>query len=473
MISISIIGRPNVGKSTLFNVLSSKRIAITHKTAGVTRDALTYQCLRNAYTMCLKDLAGVLGEGPYAEQLTKRGIEEIQKSDIILFVVSVESLVSEDYEIASILRPFMSKVVLVINKVDNEERQWAAHEYHSLGIKNSISISAIHKIHIDTLWHTIDTMSEKIEQARSTEVEHVPQNTIMPLDTASTVADELEDSRSATVHTLQDERVCRLLIVGKPNSGKSSFFNYVLKKPQNLVSSVPGTTRDSTLDYIEWNGIRYGIVDTAGLRRKANVRDELEYFANQRAIEYINSADIVLLFIDVQEGMSEQDKKIASLALSRRKSIVLCLNKWDLVENKEAMKLEMKERIAYLVPQLYFAPLCKLSAKTGVGVEQLFRNIQIIQNQLSTKVATSHINRILQQAMKHHPAPIIKRRRAKLRFVAQSSTNPMCFELHVNAHFLFTESYCSYLIRCIRKQYNFTAIPIFLTISEKENKDLR
>ena len=459
MITVSIIGRANVGKSTLFNTLSSKRIAITHQMAGVTRDVLKYQCIRNNRTLCLQDLAGILGDDPYAEQLTQRGIEEIQNSDIILFIISVENLMAEDYEIASLLRPYMSKVLLVVNKVDNEERQWQAHEYHILGFKNNVSISAIHKKNIDTLWRVIDIMSEKIEKKEIT--------IVSPLQDTTKVSDNNESSDAMSTDTPFHHQTCRLLIVGKPNSGKSSFFNHILKKPQNLVSSIPGTTRDSTLEYIDWKGTRYGIVDTAGLRRKANVKDDLEYFSNTRAIDYINSADIILLFIDVQEGISDQDKKIVSLSLSRRKSIMLCINKWDLIKNKEAMKKEIKNRIAYLVPQLYFSPLCFLSAKTGDGIANVFQNIQIIQKQLSTKIATSHINKILQQAMTHHSAPIIKRRRGKLRFAAQSSTNPMCFELHVNASFLFTDSYCSYLINYIRKQYNFNSIPIFLTLSDK------
>lgn len=450
MKKIVIVGRPNVGKSTLFNALIGKRIAITHESPGVTRDTLRYNCDRNGTWYSLMDSAGLLGEGMYSEELSQRSYEKIPEADCILFTVSVEEISAEDRHILERLRKVAGKVILVVNKVDNETRLWNAHEFYSFGFKDVLPVSAVHRKNIAELWELIE---RRLNPERKDGLGEGQNNSEYTAET------------EAKAESVGVKKAIRLLVVGKPNSGKSSFFNYMLKSPRNLVSPVPGTTRDSTEEMLHVGDKEYCIVDTAGLRKKNKIYDSVEWFASQRSISNINTADIVLLFVDSMEELGEQDKKIATVILSRQKSMIICLNKWDLIQGTGNRKKELIEKLRFRAPQLRFVPVCTISSVRGFGIQKLFHTIDIINVQLHTKIATSHLNRILQQSIKNNPPPIVRRRRGKLRFAAQASSNPMRFELHVNDSSLFSASYAQYLSNYLRREYRLSSIPIFLELT--------
>ncbi len=442
MKTVVIVGRPNVGKSTLFNALLGRRRAITHAEAGVTRDLIKHEFTNASENFCLVDLGGLFGEGLYSPELTERGLAEMKEADLVLFTVSVEGICAEDLHILEKARRCPGELVLLINKVDTEPRELGIHEFHELGIKKSIHVSAAHNRNIDRLWQLIYRSLGIKEKEKDTEQ--------LPKD--------------------EEDRVLRLLIAGRPNSGKSSFFNYVLKRSQNLVSQIPGTTRDSTAEVLRYRDKNYIIIDSAGLRRKARVSDDLEYYSTQRAIGSIASSDIVLLFVDVDRGFAVQDKKIASLAISKQKSIIVCLNKEDLLTGDQEEKKQIIEKIYFHMPQLKYAPVCLLSSLTGKGIPKIFDNITKLHRQLKTSLKTSYVNILFQRFMQENPPPMIKRRRAKIRFAAQASSQPMCFELHVNAKELFSESYVQYLRNSVQKQCELYNIPIFLELTEKESQ---
>lgn len=465
MNTVAIIGRPNVGKSTVFNMLVGKRLAITHQDAGVTRDIKNAKVDFQDHQIEFLDTGGITDEGVFAEQIKQLSYKALDSADVAMLIVSAEELTAEDEELIFFVRKLNMPVLLVVNKADNESREWTSAEYYKFGIGDPIMISALHRRNIDYLWDAIITsLGFKNDHTLSQELAIKSSKTNLDeyLDNED-IANE-DDSESMDFLDTQPPEYIRLIIMGKPNTGKSSLLNAFLGKERTLVSDIPGTTRDIIEEEAEVLGEKFVLVDSAGIRRKNRIYEDVEYYASHRAISAIESSDVVLLLIDVIEGFSEQDKKLASLILRKGKGLVIGLNKWDAIEVKENRLVAEKDRLSYLVPQLHFVSVCPLSAKNHSGFSHLIKEVKNVFQQLYTKINTSMLNKDLEHWVSKTQPPLVKRRRGKMKFIAQSSVNPIVFKARVNNPSFFTEAYKQYIINNIRSTYQIKNIPIQLDL---------
>lgn len=435
---ITIIGRPNVGKSTLFNLLLHKRKAITHARAGVTRDVQRAEVEYSGQQFCFLDTGGITQDGVFGAQVAELSIASVDSAHLVLVLASVEEITAEDEEIFSFVRKIKTPYLLVVNKVDNETREWASHEFYKYGLGEPITISALHNSNIDYLWKKI---FETLCIGASVSLPETPVH--------------LEN----TTHTDMQKSI-RILIMGKPNTGKSSLFNALMGEEKTLVSDIPGTTRDAIELPFTYRGEQYILVDSAGIRKKNKVYDDVEYYSVHRAISAIERSDVVLLVIDVQEGLSDQDKKLASLIIRKGRGILLLLNKWDLIEDKEQRLVAEKDRICYFAPQMHFVPVCPISAKLQEGMQEMMEHVKTMYAQLHEKILTSVLNRDVQNWIAHTPPPMVKRSRGKLKFIVQISSNRVIFQARVNNTALFNESYRQFIVNNIRKTYQLKNVPL-------------
>lgn len=470
MNTVAIVGRPNVGKSTLFNALIKKRLAITHEQAGVTRDIKKYVTEYEGFEITFLDTGGITDEGIFAKQISALSFDAIAQADLIMLLVSATEITPEDEELINIIRQIKTKKILVVNKADNEEREWVATEYYKFGLGEPIMISALHRKNFDVLWDTllrnlnidIDGIRAEravvAEQAKTDPFFHLEHDNQESNDTEYNIdSDKLQN-------TVQPSEI-RLLIMGKPNTGKSSLLNAFLGADRSLVSDIAGTTRDIVEEHVELLGQKFQLIDTAGIRRKNKIYDDVEYYSSHRAISAIDESDVVILLIDVLDGLSEQDKKLASLVIRKGRGIVIALNKWDLIDIKENRLRAEKDRLSFLVPQLQYAPVCAISATEKKGLPELINSVKLLYDQLYTHINTSLLNRDLQKWIERNPPRYtkkgkMKRRQGKIKFIVQTSINPVCFQIKVNNPDLFDESYKQYIINNLRKQYDMSNIPI-------------
>jgi GTP-binding protein len=440
---VAILGRPNVGKSTLFNRLIGKQRAITHPTPGVTRDAVEG-------TFHIRDLEfGLLDTGGYSRdqgeierQVSLKVDRVAEEADLILLLVEVGGLSGADLEFLEQLRRYKDKLLLIVNKVDGDRQALGLGEFYSLGFQHLIPVSATHG-------RNIDALKESIYQAA--------------VKSGYTGAEISPPAGAA-------EKI-RLTILGKPNTGKSTLLNQMLRTEKSLVTDIPGTTRDPVEGQFHYKGRELEVVDTAGIRRKSKVKEAVEYYSVNRSIRSIEEADVVLLVIDAEEGVSDQDKKIASLAARRGRGIILVLNKWDRsVHGKdkaaaEALWREVKDRTRFLFPTLGYAPCLSISALTGLGIESLLDMVVTLFKQLNLNVATPRLNRLLRAWVDEYALPV-RGRNVKIRYATQTSTNPVRFLFFVNNRQGYPKRYNQYLIGRIRRDLGFDKIPLFIEVRE-------
>jgi len=431
---VAILGRPNVGKSTLFNRLLGKRRAITHPTPGVTRDAVEGSIHIRELQFGLIDTGGYNQEGGIIEQrVAAKSAAIAAHCDLILLLVEADGLNGEDLEILEKLRPYQEKMILVVNKVDNEKQAMGLGEFHRAGIPRLIPVSAAHGRNINTLKDSIYEFAAQIGYT-------------------GTGAPDLGPKKSI-----------RLTILGKPNTGKSTLLNQFLKTEKSLVTEIPSTTRDPVEGRFLYKRYHLEVVDTAGIRRKSKVSESVEYYSVNRSIKSIEEADIVLLLIDATEGISDQDKKIAALAARRGRGIILVLNKWDKLEGP--LWPEVRERTRFLFPTLGFAPLLRISARTGWGVVQLLEAVLAVFRQLNRKVATRRLNQALQTWISEYTLPV-RGRNIKIRYATQTGVNPVTFLFFVNHLKGYPKRYNQYLSGRIRRDLGFDKIPLFVEVRE-------
>ncbi len=429
---VAIIGKPNVGKSTLFNALVNKKLAITHKTPGVTHEGTNCLFNYNNHTFLLQDTGGITDEGIFSKEISKRSKDILSRASLIIFVVSVkDDLNAEDYYIIDFLRKQNIVTILVVNKVDTVSLEWEAQNFSSLGFGKTFFVSATHKKNIDGL---LNLICEKI----SMQYDH---SNTTPSNTTAVKKENINDSSHI-----------RLLILGKPNTGKSSLINKI-SNSDLMVSDTPGTTRDICENHFEYNNKPYTLVDSAGIRKKNKILQEIEYYSIHRAITAIENVDIVLLLVSVLNDFSEQDKKLSSLVLRRGKGLVIGLNKWDCLDVTSNRLQAEKDRICFLLPQIHFAPILPLSAKTGYGISKLFKTLQNINTQLYTRINTSKLNNHMKKWILRTPPPIKRGRKGKIKFIAQKGGLPILFVMYVNSPNIFTESYITYIKNQIRKDF--------------------
>src|SRR2546428_10563678 len=467
--NVAIVGRPNVGKSALFNRLIGRRIAVVHDQPGITRDRISAVCTRGTQPFVVWDTGGVAGTGE--SELTghvRRAAEgAIEDSDILLFIVDAKQGLSPmDQELALMLRKSRKPVVLVINKIDNDKQENLVADFASLGFSRSQSVSAEHNRGIAELLRAIDQL--------------------VPLSFASA---EIKYATSHIKHPLA------IAIIGRPNVGKSSLINSIVRSERAIVSELPGTTRDAVDISYQRDGQEFLFIDTAGIRRRGKHSSSVEVFSVMRAERSIRRADICVLIVDLTMGVTAQDKRIAGLIQKARKPAIIILNKWDLVRPKRKGKQAAKQVVEETRARIFFleyAPAVNTSAMTGENVEKLFGLIATIQRAAQKRIGTGVLNRLLRQAFESNPPPLAKGKRLKLFYAAQTRSGGLAresfrslqsaesvlaksplveepfplpeFVLFVNDPRLMNETYRRYLEARIRKTEPYPGLPIILRL---------
>ncbi len=436
---VAVVGRPNVGKSTLFNALAGSRISIVKDTPGITRDRIYADVTWLNYNFTLIDTGGIEPDSNdiILSQMREQAQIAIDTADVILFMVDVkQGLVDADAKVADMLRRSHKPVVLVVNKVDSYQKMMMdVFEFYNLGIGEPMAISAVNQQGIGDLLDVV--------------ISHFPEELLQ--------AEE-------------DERP-RIAIVGKPNVGKSSIINKLLGENRLIVSDIAGTTRDAVDAEVTYNGREYVFIDTAGLRRKKKIKEELEHFMIVRTVSAVERADIVVLVIDAEEGVTEQDAKIAGIAHDRGKGIIIAVNKWDAVEKDDKTIYRFTEKIRQILSFMPYAEITFISAKTGQRLNKLYELIDMVEQNQSLRVATGVLNEIMTEAVALQQPPSDKGKRLRLYYITQVAVKPPTFVIFVNDKQLMHFSYARYIENKIRETFGFKGTPIHLIIRERKEKD--
>jgi len=443
---VALLGRTNVGKSTLFNALIGRRRAITHSTPGVTRDPVEAECAFGPVRILLSDTGGYRVErDAMDEEVAQRSLKAARESDLALLLIDALEITPEDESLMERLRPLADRVVLVVNKVDTPSRDTLVWNTYAYGFAHVVGVSAAHHRNLDELRDLVASL-----------LESAPAGARAPTDAGTDAGTDAEGEGSDLE---SDEAPLRIAILGKPNTGKSSLANRLLGEERSIVSDVPGTTRDVVEGSFSYRRKRFEVLDTAGIRRRSRVRESIEYYSVGRATESIRRADVVLLLVDAVEGLADQDKKIASLAVKEGRGILLVLNKWDLLAAKPRLLKDSSERIRFLFPVLGFAPIVPVSALTGFGVKRLLDTALEVGEQLRRRVGTGRLNQALEQWVSHYPLPV-RGKNYKIRFATQVGVNPVRFVVFVNRIAGFPAAYSQYLQNCIRRELGFGQVPV-------------
>ncbi len=432
---VAIVGRPNVGKSTLFNKLTGKRIAIVEDTPGVTRDRIYCHVEWLRHKFILVDTGGIEPESEdiILMQMKRQAELAIETADVIVFMVDgKEGIVPADYEVAEMLRKTKKPVILIVNKIDNLVFEDNKYEFYNLGIGEPLAISAAQGLGIG------DMLDEIVKNFKE-------------------IADAEEESPEINV-----------AITGKPNVGKSSLLNMLAGEERVIVSNIPGTTRDAIDSYIEINGDKFLFIDTAGIRRKSKVKEEVERYSVIRSLAAIERADVCLVMVDAEEGVTEQDEKIAGFAHEAGKGIVIVVNKWDLIEKDDKTMNEFEKAIRRDLAFIDYAPITFISAKTGQRLTKLIETIKYVDNQHAMRVKTGVLNEVINQAIMMKQPPVEKGKLLKVYYVTQASTRPPTFVFFVNYTESIHFSYGRYLENQLRKHFGMEGTPIRFIYREKK-----
>ena len=436
--TVAIIGKPNVGKSTFFNYIVGSRISIVEDTPGVTRDRVYAETNWRGREFTVIDTAGIEPESEdiIISQMREQANIAIEIADVIIFLTDVkQGVTAADQEIALMLKKSKKPVVLVCNKADNMSRDKnEIYEFYNLGIGEPYPISAANALGIGDV---LDAIFEKLPEKKDGEDE--------------------------------DDRI-RVAVIGKPNVGKSSLINKILGQNRTIVSSIAGTTRDAIdTEYQNQYG-KYVLIDTAGIRRKSKVKESIEKFSIMRTLLAIERADVCLMMIDANEGVTDQDAKIAGEAHEAGKGVIIVVNKWDEYEKETGTLEKYRKAIYEKLSYLSYAPMIFISAKTGQRVDKLFDMINNVAKQNALRVSTSVLNQVINEAIAIVQPPTDKGRRLKIYYGTQASTKPPTFVIFVNNKQLFHFSYQRYLVNQIRKEFGLEGTPVRIIAREKNEK---
>lgn len=436
---VAVVGRPNVGKSTLFNALAGSRISIVKDTPGITRDRIYADVTWLNYSFTLIDTGGIEPDSKdiILSQMREQAQIAIDTADVILFMVDVkQGLVDADAKVADMLRRSKKPIILVVNKVDSYEKMMLdVYEFYNLGIGEPMAISAANR----------QGIGEVLDEV----VSHFPDDS----------AEDVEDERP------------RIAIVGKPNVGKSSLINKLLGENRLIVSDIAGTTRDAVDAEVTYNGKEYIFIDTAGLRRKNKIKEELEQYMIVRTVSAVERADIVILLIDALEGVTEQDAKIAGIAHERGKGIIIAVNKWDALEKDDKTIYRFTEKVRQILSFMPYAEITFISAKTGQRIGKLYELIDMVEQNQSMRVATGVLNEIMAEAVALQQPPSDKGKRLRLYYITQVAVKPPTFVIFVNDKQLMHFSYTRYIENKIRDTFGFKGTPLHFIIRERKEKD--
>lgn len=437
---VAIVGRPNVGKSTLFNALAGSKISIVKDTPGVTRDRIYADVDWSGYEFTLIDTGGIEPDSSdvILRQMREQAEIAIETADVIIFMVNIQQgLVDADGKVADMLRKSGKPIVLCVNAVDNYKKQSPyIYEFYELGIGDPIPISAANRQGIGDLLDVVTKYFDDIDKDEET-----PE---MP----------------------------RIAVVGKPNVGKSSIINKLLGENRVIVSNVAGTTRDAIDTPITWKGKDYMFIDTAGIRRKSRIKEDLERYTVIRTVMAVDRADVVVLVIDATEGISEQDAKIAGIAHERGKGIVIAVNKWDAVEDKNTDSTkDFEKKVRQTLSYLSYAEIIFISAETGQRLGKLFDTIDMVLENQNRRIPTGVLNQIMTEAVALQQPPSDKGRRLKLYYITQVAVAPPTFVIFVNDKKLMHFSYQRYIENQIRNTFSFKGTALRFLIRERSEKD--
>ena len=436
---VAIVGRPNVGKSTLFNVLAGETISIVKDTPGVTRDRIYADCTWLNMNFTLIDTGGIEPDTSdvILSQMREQAEIAIATADVIVFIVDVrQGLVDADTKVADMLRKSRKPVVLAVNKVDSYEKFGNdVYEFYNLGIGDPVPVSAASRLGIGDL---LDEVVKYFDCAK---------------------LEEEEDERP------------RIAVVGKPNVGKSSIINKLLGENRVIVSDIAGTTRDAVDTEIIHDGTPYVFIDTAGLRRKSKIHEELERYSIIRTVTAVERADIVVVVIDAKEGVTEQDAKIAGIAHERGKGIIVAVNKWDAIEKNDKTIYEYTNKLKEILSFIPYAEYLFVSAATGQRLPKLFEVIDAVRQNQNLRVSTGVLNEIMAEAVAMQQPPSDKGKRLKIYYMTQVAVKPPTFVAFVNDKELMHFSYVRYLENQIRSAFVFRGTSLKLVISERKEKD--
>ena len=436
---VAIVGRPNVGKSTLFNALAGEMISIVKDTPGVTRDRIYAEVTWLDRNFTLIDTGGIEPDSKdiILSQMREQAQIAIDTADVIIFLTDVrQGLVDSDSKVADMLRRSKKPVVLAVNKVDSFQKfRGDVYEFYNLGIGDPVPVSASSRLGIGDLLDEV--------------VKYFPEHS----------GEEEEDERP------------RIAIVGKPNVGKSSIINKLQGNNRVIVSDIAGTTRDAIDTPVKYNGKEYVFIDTAGLRRKNKIKEDLERYSIIRTVTAVERADVVLLVIDATEGVTEQDAKIAGIAHERGKGIIIVVNKWDAIEKNDKTMKEYEKKVRDVLSYMPYAEIMYVSAATGQRLNKVYDMIDMVIENQTLRIATGVLNEIMMEAVAMQQPPSDKGKRLKLYYITQVSVKPPTFVIFVNDKELMHFSYTRYLENKIREAFGFRGTSLKFFIRERKDKD--
>lgn len=435
---VALVGRPNVGKSTLFNKLAGRRISIVEDTPGVTRDRIYAETSWRGREFIMIDTGGI---EPAADDMILKKMREqaqiaIDSADVIIFLVDIKSgMTASDQDVAHMLLRSNKPIVLCVNKVDSVgQMPVEAYEFYNLGLGDPYPVSSIHGLGTGDLLDAV--------------FEHFPP------------AEENEE----------EDEVIKIAVIGKPNAGKSSLINAILKEDRVIVSPIAGTTRDAIDTLFECEEGKFMFIDTAGIRRKSKVDESIEKYSVLRAYMAVERSDVCMIIIDAKEGISEQDAKIAGFAHEKGKASVIVVNKWDLIDKETNTMNEFKKDVMDVLSFMQYAPIMFVSAKTGQRVGKLFSQLKYVAEQNSMRISTGMLNDILHETMARVQPPTDKGKRLKILYMTQTSTKPPTFVAFCNRADLFHFSYQRYIENQIREVFGMVGTPIRFVVRERGDK---
>ncbi len=436
---VTIVGRPNVGKSTLFNRIAGKRISIVEDTPGVTRDRIYAECewLDNHFTLI--DTGGIEPDttDTIFAQMRVQAEVAIEMADVVLFMVDgKEGVTAADTEVAQMLRKAKKEVILVVNKMDKFVNNDNIYEFYNLGIGDPVSISSSEALGIGDL------------------------------------LDEIIFRFDETMNTGEEDDSIKIALIGKPNAGKSSIINKIIGEDRVIVSDIPGTTRDAIDTKFEINGQKYTIIDTAGIRKKSKVLENVEKYSVLRAFTAVERADVCLLVIDADKGVTEQDIRIAGYSHENNKGMIIVVNKWDLIEKDNSTFKEFQEDVRKALAYATYAPILTVSALTGQRVNKVLDAVDEVYNFRNLRVSTGVLNDILTEAVLMNQPRTVKGKRLKIYYATQVAVNPPKFLVFVNDSTIVHFSYERYLENKIRESFEYKGTPIVIEFRSKNEKKL-
>ncbi|MBE7058697.1 MAG: ribosome biogenesis GTPase Der [Ruminococcaceae bacterium] len=438
--TVAILGRPNVGKSSFFNYVTGKRISIVEDVPGVTRDRIYEEVEWSGKHFTLIDTGGLEPKSTdtILKQMKRQAELAVELADVILFMVDMkDGLTASDMDIATLIRKTKKPVILVVNKVDKVGEPPAdIYEFYNLGLGDFYSVSSAHGLGIGEVLDAV--------------LENLPEYD--------------EDD--------EESNLIRVAVVGKPNAGKSSLINRILGEERVIVSDIPGTTRDAIDTYVTKDEQDFCFIDTAGMRKRGKITDDIERYSIMRSLTAVDRSDVVVIMVDAQDGVTEQDTKIAGYAHNKGKACIIAINKWDLIDKETNTMDEYKKTVQEKLSFMLYAPVVFISALTGQRVTRLYEMIKFVADQASQRISTGMLNDVLNEAVAMVQPPSDKGKRLKLYYMTQIKVKPPTFAVFVNRAELAHFSYMRYIENRIRQNFGFEGTPIVFKIREKDTKDV-